>query len=110
MVPLHPCVGTTTVFVARTFRHRLLGLMGRRSLPSGYAVLFPGCDSVHTAWMRMPIDVVFLDADGGVLELRPSVPPWRIARCRGAAAVLECGAGRAEAVLSGRWCRAATPA
>lgn len=105
-----PDVGTVDVFVARSFRHRLVGLMGRRSLPPGYAVLFPRCDSVHTAWMRMPIDVVFLDARGRVLEVRSGVPPWRVARRRGAAAVLECGAGRAEAVLSARWCRAARPA
>jgi len=100
-------VGTLTVFVARRFRHRLFGLIGRRSLPPDYAMLFPDCDSVHTAWMRMPIDVVFLDADGAVLEVRRALPPWRVARCRGAAAVLECRAGAADALLSGRCCRAA---
>jgi uncharacterized membrane protein (UPF0127 family) len=103
-------VGTVTVFVARSFRHRLVGLIGRRSLPADYAVLFPDCDSVHTAWMRMPIDVVFLDAGGAALEVRRSLAPWRVARCRGAAAVLECRAGAADALLSARWCRAARPA
>ena len=56
----------------------------------------------------MAIDVVFLDAGGGVLEVRRGLRPWRVARCRGAAAVLECPAGGAEVLLSGRSSRAAT--
>jgi len=96
------------VYVARSFGQRLLGLMGLRALPPGSALLFPGCDSVHTAWMRMAIDVVFLDAGGGVLAVR-RLRPWRVARCRGAVAVLECPAGGAERLLSGRFCRAERP-
>ena len=99
--------GGGIAFVARSARQRLLGLMGVRSLPPGSALLIPGCDSVHTAWMRMAIDVVFLDADGHVLAIRRGMRPWRMARCRGAAAVLECPAGSAELVLSRRCCRAA---
>ena len=81
--------------------------MGLRVMPTGTALLFPGCASVHTAWMRMPIDVVFLDADGRALAVRQRLGPWRVARCRGAAAVLECPAGAAEVLLSGRCGRAA---
>ena len=106
----HPLPRGGTVFVARSFRQRLLGLMGLRALPPGSALLFPGCDSVHTAWMRMAIDVVFLDPGGRVLAIRRGLRPWRVARCRGAAAVLECPAGGAGALLSGRCCRAAPPA
>ena len=58
----------------------------------------------------MAIDVLFLDAAGGVLAVRRGLRPWRVARCRGAAAVLECPAGGAEALLSGRSSRAATGA
>jgi|GEM_PF-2210870 uncharacterized membrane protein (UPF0127 family) len=35
--------------------------------------------SVHTFFMRMPIDVVFLDGAGMALGVRRSLPPWRIA-------------------------------
>lgn len=98
------------MFVARGVGQRLLGLIGLAELPPGSALLFPGCDSVHTAWMRMAIDVVFLDTCGRVLKVRRSLPPWRVTRCRGAAAVLECPAGGADALLSGRCCCAARPA
>jgi uncharacterized membrane protein (UPF0127 family) len=102
--------GGGTAYVARSFRDRLFGLMGVRALPAGCALLFPGCDSVHTAWMRVAIDVVFLDDAGGVLAVRRGLRPWRVARCRGAAAVLECPAGGAEALVSGRSSRAETAA
>ncbi|HEY3111202.1 MAG TPA: DUF192 domain-containing protein, partial [Chloroflexota bacterium] len=31
-----------------------------------------------TFFMRMPIDVAFLDGDGKVLRVASGVPPWRI--------------------------------
>lgn len=102
-----PLPGGGTAFVARTVGQRLLGLMGLAALPPGSALLFPGCDSVHTAWMRMAIDVVFLDDGGGVLSVRRALRPWRVTRCRGAVAVLEFPAGGAEVMLSGLCCRAA---
>ena len=39
--------------------------------------------------MRFPLDLVFLDAEGRVVELRRAVPPGRFIRCSGAMAVLE---------------------
>ena len=41
---------------------------------------------------------MFLDAAGGVIAVRRALRPWRVARCRGAAAVLECPAGGAGAL------------
>jgi hypothetical protein len=43
--------------------------------------------------MRFAIDVVFVDADGRVLEIAHSLPPWRAAACRGAKAAIELAAG-----------------
>lgn len=34
--------------VARTFRQRLVGLLGRRTLPDGDGLLFPRCRAIHT--------------------------------------------------------------
>ena len=45
--------------------------------------------------MRFPIDLVFLDADGAVCDVRNAVPPRRVVACRGARAVLEMKAGTA---------------
>jgi Uncharacterized ACR, COG1430 len=39
--------------------------------------------------MRFALDVVFLDATGGVVREVRGVPPWRVVSCRDAVAVLE---------------------
>jgi uncharacterized protein len=74
--------------VATSLISRLLGLalLSRGRAPG---LLIPRCRSVHTFGMRFPIDVLFLDDEGRVIELRRSVPPCRVLRCRGAVAVLE---------------------
>jgi len=39
--------------------------------------------------MRFPLDLLFMDEEGHVIELRREVPPRRLVRCPGAMAVLE---------------------
>ncbi len=74
---------------------RLRGLLGRRELPAGEGILLRPAPSIHTWFMRFPIDAVFLTADLEVLAVRPRMPAWRIAAWRGARAVLELAAGEA---------------
>jgi len=81
--------------VADSYWTRLRGLVGRRGLDPGEGLLLRPANSVHTAFMRFPIDVVFLDRDLTVLDVVESVPPWRVKARRGARAVLELGAGDA---------------
>lgn len=71
------------------------GLLGRSGLGTGEGMLFPRTGSVHTMFMRFPIDVVFLDAELRVLAVREGVPAWRAVKERGAKATLELGAGEA---------------
>ena len=66
-------------FVACTLRARLIGLLGRPALPEGDALVFPGCNSIHTFGMRFPIDVVFVDRSWRVVDVREAMRPWRIA-------------------------------
>jgi uncharacterized membrane protein (UPF0127 family) len=75
---------------------RMRGLLGRKSLPSGEGILLRPAGSVHTAFMRFPIDVVFLDRDLRVLEIAADVPPWRARAARGAKAVVELPAGESS--------------
>jgi uncharacterized membrane protein (UPF0127 family) len=78
---------------ARTLRGRMQGLMGKRTMPGGGLLIEPA-DSIHTFFMRMPIDLIFLTANGTILKLCPDVRPWRIRLApRGAASVLEMPAG-----------------
>lgn len=75
--------------VAATRLSRLLGLALLQSERAGPGLLIPRCRSVHTFGMRFALDLVFLDAGGRVVETRRGVRPRRVARCRGAAQVLE---------------------
>ncbi len=76
---------------------RMRGLLGRRSLDADEGLLLRPAGSIHTAFMRFPIDAVFMDADGRVLRVEAKLPAWRTAACRGAKAVLELPAGAAAA-------------
>jgi uncharacterized membrane protein (UPF0127 family) len=74
--------------VATGFRERLLGLAWSRR-PRAEALLIPRCRSVHTVGMRFALDLVWLDARGGVVRVDRAVAPWRMRACRRACAVLE---------------------
>jgi uncharacterized membrane protein (UPF0127 family) len=81
------------VQVADTTWQRLRGLMFRRSLAAGEGLLIPECSSVHTCFMRFPLDLAYLDAAGAVVKLVHALRPWRVSWCRGAQSVLEMTAG-----------------
>jgi len=74
---------------------RMRGLLGRSDIEPDEGLLLKPAASVHTAFMRFPIDVVFLDASMRVLDVRSGLPPWRLAACPRAKAVLEMRAGEA---------------
>ena len=96
---LHRADGTVVVerlLVAERPFARMRGLLGRRDLPSGEGLLLKPAASIHTFFMRFPIDAVFLDRDGEVLRVASEVRPWRTAARRGARAVVELRAGECE--------------
>lgn len=83
------------VTVSRTFWQQFMGLMGRPDVPDGTGMLFPGCNAVHTFWMRCTIDVVYIDADGVVVEAK-TMPPSKVDMPRkGVKSTLEIGEGQA---------------
>ncbi len=75
---------------------RMRGLLGRADLASNEGILLRPAGSVHTFFMRFPIDVVFLDRDEVVVGIEESLPPWKTAGRRGAKAVVELAAGECE--------------
>ena len=77
------------VRVAVGLRSRLLGLALLDLAEAGPGLLIPRCSSVHTFGMKFALDAYFLGDDGGILEARRAVPPYRFLACRGAVAVLE---------------------
>ena len=89
------------VQLADTFLTRFLGLMGRRSLPEDGGLLLKDCGSIHTCFMRFPIDVIYLSADYRVLDAQ-TVRPWRMGTLvRGAKHTLELNAGKKEMFHAG---------
>ena len=59
-------------------------------------LLIQPAPSIHTFFMRFPIDVVFVAKNGEVMKVAPNVGAWRMRSCRRAFAVLELAAGEAE--------------
>lgn len=72
-----------TVEHATSFFRRFMGLMGKKSVPEGYGLMFERCPSVHMMFMRVPLDVLWLGSvsDGiyPVVGLTRSLAPWRVA-------------------------------
>jgi uncharacterized membrane protein (UPF0127 family) len=80
---------------ADTALTRMRGLLGRRELAPGEGILLRPAASVHTAFMRFPIDVVFIDRENRIVKITYELGPWRAASARKAAAVAELRAGEA---------------
>ena len=84
------------VGLADRFFLRLRGLIGRDPDALGGLYIKP-CGQIHTFFMSVSIDVVYLDRNGIVLQVDGAVP---VSVCRpavrGARRVLELPAGRAE--------------
>jgi uncharacterized protein len=72
---------------------RMRGVIGWRHLRRGEGILLRPTFSIHTAFVRFPIDAVFLDRDLKVLSTAENMKPWRLAGYWGANSVLELPAG-----------------
>ncbi|MCC6444638.1 MAG: DUF192 domain-containing protein [Armatimonadetes bacterium] len=89
---------------AAALGRQLVGLIGRPYLPPGSGLWLPGCNAVHTAGLRFPVDIVFVGPSWQILRCLHSVPPFRICLpVRNATHVIELPAGvlRASAAAPG---------
>jgi uncharacterized membrane protein (UPF0127 family) len=83
------------VKIADSLIGRFFGLMGREELEMGEGLLLKNCSSIHSFFMKMSIDAVYLSKDFKVLGVE-TLKPWRIgAFYRYTAHVLELCAGTA---------------
>lgn len=96
---------------ADTLAARTAGFLGRTRIEDDEAMWFDRCSGIHTLGMRVPIDVVFVNGGGIVLDVAEAVKPWRfwVGRAR-AGSVLEVAAGNARrqritpgTILEMRW-------
>jgi uncharacterized membrane protein (UPF0127 family) len=98
-LPARP-LGDLWIAEARGPRARALGLARLDALPPEWGLHIPRCRSVHTFGMRFALDLVWLDGEGHVVEVRPGVPRRRTVACRRARSVVELNAGSADAFLA----------
>ncbi len=87
-------------FVAMTFHDRARGLIAR-DFQNFDAMVFNNCSSIHTMFMSMSIDVLFIDSGNKVCGLRRNLNPWvPFVRAPGAVSVIELPAGTIERSLT----------
>ena len=84
--------------LARDTYSRMVGLLGRTGLSQGEGILLQPAGSIHTFFMRFPIDAVFLDRERRVVRIAASMKPWRTAAARRSRSVLELAAGEAKRI------------
>lgn len=63
--------------VATQFWDRAKGLIGTKQLPANKGIWFPRTNWIHTMFMSMPIDVIYLDKKMNIKKLQPNLKPWR---------------------------------
>lgn len=83
----------TRVRLAATSATRRKGLLGVTHLDGNSGLWIVPCEAVHTFWMRIPLDTVFLDRHGQVKKIRASLKAWRLVVDLRAHSVLELAAG-----------------
>lgn len=103
-----PCVATTrfgdevplSLRAGKTFRDKAIGYMGARSIEKSCGTVYARGRSLHTLFMRVPVDVCWIgrfdpsNQSWPVVSLDASVAPWRILFApRGAVGGIEVAPG-----------------
>jgi len=83
----------THLEVADSGPKRNKGLLGRKGLAAGEGLWIIPCESVHTFFMKFPIDLIYLDRKHRIKKVCDSVPAWRLSVCLSAHSILELPAG-----------------
>jgi uncharacterized protein len=66
------------VLLATSFWDRLIGLMFRNRPPqNSQGLMIDPCNSIHTCFMKYPLDVIFLDASNRIIKVIYDLKPWR---------------------------------
>ncbi|MDD5431566.1 MAG: DUF192 domain-containing protein [Candidatus Omnitrophica bacterium] len=66
------------VIIAQSFFKKAKGLLGVKEFKEGHALIIKPCNSIHTFFMQISIDVIFVDAANIVVKCIPNLPPFRL--------------------------------
>lgn len=67
----------SNIAVANTFKTRLRGLIGTQKLDES-GLFIPRCNWIHTFFMSISIDVLYLDGRGVIRKIDSHLSPWRL--------------------------------
>ena len=93
-------VAASSAGKAKSYLARFRGLMLRRRLDPGEALIIEPCSSIHMMFMLFAIDAVFLDKEMKIVSIAHDLKPWRFAGARkakseGVPVVLDSGSWKA---------------
>lgn len=63
---------------ADTLLKRMRGLLGYKEIKKGQALILNPCNSIHTFFMKFPIDVLFLNKSNQVIKIIHSMKSFRL--------------------------------
>jgi uncharacterized membrane protein (UPF0127 family) len=63
---------------ADTFWLRLRGLLGRSSLGEEEGLILVGEKSIHTLFMKFPIDIAYIDKGHKIIRIDENMVPYRL--------------------------------
>ena len=66
------------VRIAQDFKSRSVGLLNRQSMGEDEGLLIKPCNSIHTFFMKFPIDVLFLSESSAVVKAVHNIGPFRL--------------------------------
>ncbi len=66
--------------MADTFFSRMIGLLSRKALEKGEALVITRCQSIHMLFMRFSIDAIFVDKNNCVVGLVKAIKPFQLSR------------------------------
>ena len=64
------------IIIANKFKDKLIGLMFKKNI--NYGLLIKNCKSIHTFFMKEPIDILLLDKNNNILKINRNVKPNKI--------------------------------
>ncbi len=83
---------------AYSFGKRLKGLMFQKSLQPRSGVHIKPCPSIHTFFMKFPIDVIYIDKEMTIVGMEHALSPGKLGgRFKNAHSVIEMEAGQISA-------------
>lgn len=66
------------ILFSHSFFKRIRGLLGYKEMPAHQVMWIKPCASIHTFFMKFPIDVIFVDENLCVKSVCTNVAPWTV--------------------------------